>query len=151
MRPSGRAAAFAAAVGLSFVTCMIHLSACDNDGTHTYVGRLYVEARDCLGTSSSLDVVSGGDPGTCPAVCLVQPRAEGGRAVYVSTECAPYPAPDWDVSGADPQCVRALAALIRNDTCLSDGGTTQPVPDAAVPETAAPDAPADAATDSATE
>ncbi len=140
----GRAAALSAVVGLSLATCMMHLSACDKDGTHVYVGRLYLEARDCVATSSSLDAVAGGDPGTCPAVCLTQPRAEGGRTVYVSTECAPYPAPDWDVSGTDPACARALAALARNDTCLSDGGTTQPLPDATVPEAAAP---ADSATE----
>ena len=143
--PRGRAAAFSVAAALSIVTCMLHVSSCQNDGTHTYVGRLYVEARDCLGTSSSLDVVSGGDPGTCPAVCLIQPRAEGGRAVYVSTECPPYPAPDWDLSGTDPKCALALAALGRNDTCLSDGGTTKPVPDAAVPDALADSAPADSA------
>jgi hypothetical protein len=112
------------------LTCVLHLS-CKDDGTHVYVGRLFVEARDCLGTSSSVDVLSGDDPGTCAAVCLLQPRAEGGRAVYVSTMCPPYPAPDFDVSGKDPVCARALAALARNDTCLSDGGTTRPLPPAA--------------------
>ena len=139
MRSRG-AAAFSAASALSVFTCMMHLSSCKGDGTHVYVGRLYLEARDCVATSSSIDVVSGGDPGTCFAVCLIQPRAEGGRAIYVSTECPPYPAPDWDVSGSDPKCALALAALGRNDTCLSDGGTTQPSPDAAVA-----DAPADSA------
>ena len=123
-----RAAATTAAAGLSLVTCMMHLSSCKDDGTHVYVGRLYLEARDCLGTSSSVDVVSGDDPGTCAPICMIQPRAEGGRAVYVSTECPPYPAPDFDLSGTDPICARALAALGRNDTCLSDGGTTQPGP-----------------------
>jgi len=141
-----RAAALSVAATLSVVTCIMHLSACTDDGTHAFVGRLYVEARDCLGTSSSLDVVAGGDPGTCAAVCLIQPRAEGGRAVYVSTECAPYPAPDWNVASADPACARALAALTRNDTCLSDGGTTKPAADAAGAD-AATDAPADSPTE----
>lgn len=123
-----RRATTAAALALSFV-CIMHLSSsCKDDGTHVYVGRLFLEARDCLGTTSSVDVIAGDDPGTCDAVCLLQPRAEGGRAVYVSTMCPPYPAPDFDVSGTDPVCVRALAALARNDTCLSDGGTTRPRP-----------------------
>ena len=81
-----RAAALTAAAGLFAIACMLHLSSCKDDGTHVYVGRLYVEGRDCLGTSSSVDVVSGDDPGTCDAICMIQPRAEGGRAVYVSTE-----------------------------------------------------------------
>ncbi|CAN5924353.1 hypothetical protein BH11MYX4_BH11MYX4_00400 [soil metagenome] len=123
-----RAAALTAAAGLSLFMGMMHLSSCKDDGTHVYVGRLYVEGRDCLGTSSSVDVVSGDDPGTCDPICMIQPRAEGGRAVYVSTECPPYPAPDFDLTGKDPICARALAALGRNDTCLSDGGTTKPVP-----------------------
>ncbi len=101
---------------------------CRDEGAHVYVGRLFLESRDCLGTPSSVDVVAGDDPGTCDAVCLVQPRADGGRAVYVSVMCAPYPAPDFDVSGQDPICARALNALTRDDTCLSDGGTTHPIP-----------------------
>ena len=75
-----------------------------------------------------MDVTSGDDPGTCGAICLLQRRAEGGRAVYVSTMCPPYPASEFDLSGKDPVCARALAALARNDTCLSDGGTTRPLP-----------------------
>ena len=106
---------------------MLQLAAC-NDGTHVYIGRLFLEGRDCVATSSSVDVLKGDDPGTCDAVCLLQPRAEGGRAVYVSTMCPPYPAPDFDVSGKDPVCPRALAALARNNTCFSDGGAAHPLP-----------------------
>ena len=127
LRATAAAAATAAAVAFS-VTCILQLSSCKDDGTHVYVGRLFLEARDCLGTSSSVDVISGDDPGTCDPICMLQPRAEGGRAVYVSTMCPPYPEPDFDVSGKDPVCARALAALARNDTCLSDGGTTRPIP-----------------------
>lgn len=130
-RPHGKARvkASAAVAGALAIACILHIS-CRDDGTHVYEGRLYLEARDCVATSSSVDVISGDDPGTCAAVCLLQPRAEGGRAVYVSTMCPPFPAPDFDVTGADPVCGRALAALARNDTCLSDGGTTRPLPDA---------------------
>jgi hypothetical protein len=120
-------AATAAAVAFS-VTCILHVSSCKDDGTHVYVGRLFLEARDCVATSSSVDVLAGDEPGTCAPICMLQPRAEGGRAVYVSTMCPPYPEPDFDLSGSDPVCVRALAALARNDTCLSDGGTTHPIP-----------------------
>ena len=71
--------------------CTLHTTACKDDGTHVYVGRLYVEARDCLGTSSSVDVISGDDPGSCAPICLVQKRGEGGKAIYVATMCPPYP------------------------------------------------------------
>lgn len=135
-----RRAAFVS-VGLAAIACMLHVSACKDDGTHVYVGRLFVEARDCLGTSSSLDVISGDDPGTCSPICLVQKRAEGGKSIYVATMCPPYPSGvEFDTAGTDPACPKALAALTRGDTCLSDGGSTDPVP-------AADAAAADATTD----
>lgn len=138
-------------VPLAVRACIMHASACKDDGTHVYLGRLFVEARGCLGTTSSVDVVTGGDPGECPPICLLQHRAEGGRAIYVATMCAPYPAGvEFDTSGTDPACPAALAALTRDDTCLSDGGDTHPLPDAAADSSAdassaAPDSSADAA------
>jgi hypothetical protein len=62
-------------------------------------------------------------------VCLVQRRADAGRAIYVATMCPPYPAAvDFDPSGTDPACAPALAALARNDTCATDGGSANPLP-----------------------
>jgi hypothetical protein len=122
-------ALFAAAVTLFALSCIMHISACGVDGTHIYRGRLFVEARNCLGTTSSVDVVEGDEPPTgteCAPACLAQRRAEGGRTIYVSTMCGPYPF-DFDTSGSDPACGAALAALGRDDTCLSDGGSTAPV------------------------
>ena len=118
-------------VGLAALACMTHVSACKDDGTHVYIGRFYLEGRDCLGTSSSLDVISGDEPGECAPICLVQKRAEAGKTIYVATMCPPYPAAvEFDTTGSDPTCRRALDALARGDTCLSDGGTTHPLPDA---------------------
>jgi hypothetical protein len=148
---AARAARTAAAVlvPLAAITCIMHAPACKDEGTHVYLGRLFVEARDCLGTSSTVDVVSGGEPGECAPVCLLQLRAEGGRATYVATMCAPYPAAvEFDLSGTDPTCAPALAALARGDTCLSDGGDTHPAPDAAAD---ASDASTDASTDAVSE
>jgi hypothetical protein len=140
------AGATAAAVA-SFV-CLLQGTACGG-GTHVYEGRLYVEARDCLGTTSSVDVVDGEPPSTyCPPLCLVQKRPEGGRVLYVSVMCAPYPF-GFDTSGSDPKCAAALAALARNDTCLSDGGTTAPVPDAALDAPAGDAAAGDASSNDA--
>lgn len=134
-----RRAAVALAV-LAGVACMMHVSACKDDGTHVYFGQLYVAGRDCLGTPSAVDVISGDVPGDCAPICLVQKRGDAGKAVYAATMCPDYPAGvEFDTSGTDPECPKALAALARGDTCLSDGGTTHPAP--------APDASADAAHD----
>lgn len=126
--PAHRIAAAVLAAGAA-VACIMHISACKNDGTHVYIGRFYLEARDCLGTTSSLDVIEGDVSGQCEPVCLVQRRAEAARSVYVATMCPPYPAAvEFDVSGTDPVCAPALAAFARNDTCATDGGSANPRP-----------------------
>jgi hypothetical protein len=102
------------------------LHAC-GDASHIYEGRLFREDRKCLGTKSSVDVVEGEAPGECGARCLVQRTNDGSRAVYVATMCGPFPF-KFDATGSDPACADALAALARNDTCLTDGGSTAPLP-----------------------
>lgn len=97
------------------------------EASHVFEGRLFVEGRKCLGTTASVDVVDGENGGRCPPTCLAQPLKDGGRAVYVSTMCAPYPFA-FDASGGDLLCPIALEALDRNDTCLVDGGSTNPAP-----------------------
>jgi hypothetical protein len=97
------------------------------DPSHVYEGRLYLPARDCLGTPSSVDVVEGDRPeGNCASVCLVQPRGDAGSAFYVSTMCPPFPF-GFDSTGTDPVCAPALAAFARNSTCLLDGGASAPL------------------------
>jgi len=98
------------------VLALLALVAC-GDASHIYEGRLFVEERRCLGTTSSLDVVEGERPGQCAPVCLVQPQRDGGRAVYVSTMCGPYPF-GFRVTN-EPPCDEALAALGRNETCTA--------------------------------
>jgi hypothetical protein len=100
--------------------------ACE-DTSHVYVGRLFVEERGCLGTATSVDVVEGDPPGECEPTCLAQSQSDGGRAIYVATMCPPFPF-GFDVSGSDPACPDALAALARADTCRVDGGSTNPAP-----------------------
>lgn len=97
------------------------------DGSHIYEGRLFTEDRACLGPTTSIDVVEGDRPGDCEAKCLVDSQSDGGRAVFVSRMCGPYPY-GFDVSGTDPSCDDALAALARGDNCLDDGGSTAPLP-----------------------
>jgi hypothetical protein len=100
--------------------------ACDQ-GSHIYLGELFVEARGCLGGQTSLDTVDGDPPDhDCAPICLAQPEADGGRAIYVATMCAPYPFL-FDASGSDYACPAALAALARGDTCFVDGGSQNPV------------------------
>jgi hypothetical protein len=119
---SGKLSTIAVASGLVLAVA----SAC-SDPSHVFQGRLFVTDanRECLGTTSSVDVVEGDLPGTCPAACLVQSHADGGRSLYVSTMCAPFPFM-FDASSTDPVCPAALAALVRNDTCLVDGGSANP-------------------------
>jgi hypothetical protein len=126
-RRGARAALAVLGSTLGSIICIIHASACKDDGTHVYIGQLYVEARHCLGTTSSVDVVSGDDPGNCDPICIHQNLHDGGHAIYVATMCPPYPGPDFDTTGTDPQCPLALAALKRSDICLTDGGSTAPV------------------------
>ncbi len=98
------------------------------DPSHVYEGRLFLPERHCLGTTSSIDVVEGELPGSCPAICLAQPHADGGRSLYVSTMCGPSYPFMFDTSGTDPLCPSALAAFERNDTCFVDGGSANPLP-----------------------
>jgi hypothetical protein len=104
------------------------LAGCVEPRSHIFGGRLYERARDCVETTTTIDVVDGPDPtAPCDRSCLVVP-GEAGPAVYVSTVCAPYP-PQVDTSGTDPTCLRALAAYDRNDTCANDGGSSSPLVD----------------------
>ena len=110
------------------VVSLAALVAC-GETTHVYSGRLYVDERDCLATTSSIEVVEG-DPTTttCSPTCLVQRTTpDGKRPVYISTMCPPIPF-GFDNDGADPRCAAAFAALNRNDTCFSDGGSSAPSP-----------------------
>ena len=135
-----RAALLAAGALAIAATAAIAAAACSDAVSHVLQGRAYIEGRDCLGTASSIDVVSGTDPGTCAPACIVQTTFEGGRQVYVTITCPPYP-PDYDLSGKDPSCAPALAAFARDDTCIADGGSTHPVapPDAGPPADAGAD------------
>src|SRR5690349_14835423 len=99
-----------------------YASACGEQASHVYPGRLFVEGRECLGSKSSVDVVDGEQAGECGPICLAQSKADGGRSIYVATMCPPYPYA-IDASGSDPACARALGAFARNDSCLLDGGS----------------------------
>lgn len=115
------------------------LFAC-GDATYAFLGRRYAAERDCLETTTSIDVLSGSDPGNCEARCVSAPvLADGGgdgapidggtearRDTFVTTMCPPLP--HGITPTEDTHCVRALAALARKDTCLRDGGSSAPSP-----------------------
>jgi hypothetical protein len=104
---------------------LLAVAACSDAATHVLTGRQYVDGRDCLDPNVAVDVISGGDPGNCPAACILQRTPDGG-AVIVTTTCGPY-SPDYDTSGADPRCPKALAASTRDDECTGDAGSTHPL------------------------
>ncbi len=122
--------------------------------SHIYPGNQFDRTRGCLEPVSSVDVVTGDNPGSsCPVTCLVSTTAEAGvYTLYVSNECAPFP-PFYDTSGKDPDCARAIAAFTLGPQCLSDGGVSGGPADAGPDATsdAGADAVADAATDAATD
>lgn len=111
------------------------LFAC-SEATYLYLGRRYLAARNCLETTTSIDVLAGSDPGNCEAQCVSAPHlGDGGpptRDTFVTTMCPPMPHGIESVPNGDPVCARALAALARKDTCLRDGGSTAADPSIAL-------------------
>lgn len=120
-----RSGAFVA-FGLLVIGGLVAVAACDDQvGTYVYRGRKYDPEKQCLEAIRSLDVIdSKTEPALCAPVCLVQTAYDGGRAVYVSSTCPPYPF-GFDTTGKDPMCVPALTAADRVGGCLPappDGG-----------------------------
>lgn len=104
-------------------------------GSYLFLGRRYAVERGCLETTTSIDVMSGDDPGNCGTRCVTAPFVgDGGsdagrtRDTYLTVMCGPLPV---NVTAAsDALCDDAVAALARRDTCLGDGGSAAPLADA---------------------
>ncbi len=106
------------------------MTACTTDPTYVYRARPFDSRTGCLGASVSLDVIQGPLPDECPPACLVQGAgSDGGRVVYVSRTCAPYP-PQLDSIGTAPECSRALRAEAESGGCVPEGGADAGLPDA---------------------
>jgi hypothetical protein len=110
---------------VKWAAVLLAVAACSDSATHVLAGQQYLESRDCLGPKASVDVLSGSDTGSCAPACILQRTPDGNR-VFVTTTCGPY-SPDYDTSGTDPRCGRALAASARDDSCVADAGSTHPL------------------------
>jgi hypothetical protein len=101
---------------------------CASGDYFIYEGRLYDPVRDCVATTTGIDLLAGEDPGkTCSAVCVQGAdifSADGGSQTIVSTMCT-APPPGFTAS-LSPECERALDALQRGDECLADGKSKNP-------------------------
>ena len=122
---------------------------CDDGGSHIYSGEQYNSGLGCLDPVSSMDIVSGPEPGSCAPVCILSRAPGAAEVAYVSTLCAPYPGYPYELdAGSDPLCVAALDAFRRDALCI-DGGVVVPPSDAAAEGggDAGGSAPGDAAVD----
>jgi len=102
--------------------------ACSQPVSHVFIAGQYEPNQKCITPGYAIDVLSGPPPdydASCDATCVVPPFDSG---VYATGMCPPFP-PGDDVSGKNPLCALATAALNRHDLCL-DSGPSNPFPDA---------------------
>jgi hypothetical protein len=97
---------------------LLGIAACNDSVSHIYAGRQYEPTAKCVDAPSTIDVVTGNDPGaTCGPICLVAPpTSTGATTTYVSNECAPYP-PLFDTSGNGANCAAAITAYDLKTDC----------------------------------
>ena len=135
---------------------LLVLVACDTTGAYWYLARGYDPARDCLGDTEALDVMSGDDPGLgCQPRCLTVNDPDAGLVFYGTTACGPAPF-GANATESDPRCLDVLSALANTRLCTADSGLRDSGTDAASDASdaasdaateASPDAAADAAAD----
>jgi hypothetical protein len=114
--------AILAALALAFGATLFALG-CNDSGSHIFAGQEYDAVKECLDPVSSIDVIAGPDPGTCPAACVVALAEDGGKTAYLSTMCGPYPVYPFEKNTAgEPLCAQAFAAFKASAYC-ADGGT----------------------------
>ena len=99
--------------------------ACGVTDIHIFIAGQYLPKLDCVTPGYAVDVLNGPQiDASCDSTCVVPPFDSG---VYVTGACAPFPEGD-DVSGQDPLCAKALAAIHRDNLCL-EGGPSNPLVD----------------------
>jgi hypothetical protein len=102
---------------------------CDAGNAYYYFGHQYEPSRDCLDSVAELDILTGDDPGSsCASKCIKGTNGDGGVIVYATSMCGPPPVAA-DITGTNPLCSFALAAVGRGDYCLDGGGSTNPLED----------------------
>jgi hypothetical protein len=89
--------------------------ACSDIDNHLLTAQEYYPGNNCLTVPEVIDDLTGSDPGdNCAPECLLVPQQGGGNAVFITTECPPYPGynsvelQDAAKDAADP-CVGAFA------------------------------------------
>jgi hypothetical protein len=106
---------------------------------HPFYASRYDAASGCLQAGTVYDILDGPEPGRCTVpTCWVNQRGE----IYVSSTMCDGP-PDWQRTTApEPgsDCARALELLAKTGpgTCVPEGGGSEPAPDAASQDDAAP-------------
>jgi hypothetical protein len=106
---------------LAFGACAVVIASACNDGNHTFIGRRWNAASQCLDPGTPLETVPGPSAGEdCDAACLATPN---GNAVFATTMCPPFPS-YMDTSETASDCAAAKQAVTTDDGCLpsADGG-----------------------------
>jgi hypothetical protein len=103
------------------------LLCCDDTSYYAYLGNVYDPQYDCLGEVEAIDIEVGTAlDAACAAQCIAGEDVDGDVLVAVTTMCGPPPY-GVDISGSNPLCQPALAALIRSAYCLDGGGSSNPL------------------------
>jgi len=111
----------------ALLALLLVLTSCDSGSMYVYTVGLYNPQLDCIIDFEGIDVIEGNDPGsTCTPKCIVGQDVDGDTLVSATTECGPPPY-GFDVSGSNPLCPNAMAALTRSDYCLDGGGSSNPL------------------------
>jgi len=101
---------------------LIPLLSCETDGAYLYLGYKYEPGPGCIDAVSALDVLAGSDPGTSCSPRCIAGAGDASMTVFASKECGPPP-PVGDVSGTNPLCPGALAALAAGNFCPDAGSS----------------------------
>ena len=140
---------------LAILAAVAALAACDDTNVHLLYGEQYDSQYDCMLPSTSIDVISGPDPGeSCAPVCITA-TLDAQNYTYITTTCPPYdPYPAEKQTGyhspTDP-CTPAFAAYTANIECGPDGGPPEGGLDAGTDADGGIDATVDGPSDATTE
>jgi hypothetical protein len=103
-------------------------AACNEENVHIFSAHRFDPTRSCLEDPVSIDVINGGSTGNnCSPECLTTTGQCGLPAIFVSTQCPPFP-PGYitesqgQVTSAGDPCAAAFAAFNRGASLVDAGG-----------------------------